>query len=79
MKRFLSKECSREDLEMPRGVEESGQSRTSNIIFADYVHSFNDDNDMQIRCTKESSLHLIRRKVFKDKGKRHLGSYISLR
>jgi len=52
-----------------RGVEESGQSRTSNIIFADYVHSFNDDNDMQIRCTEGIFTPSNQRKVFKDKGR----------
>ena len=51
MKEFLSKEFFRKDLEKPKGVQESGQ-RTSNIIFADYVQSFNDDNDIQIRCTE---------------------------
>ena len=35
-----------------KGVQESGRGRTSNIIFADYVQSFNDDNDIQIRCTE---------------------------
>ena len=52
-----------------RGVEESGQSKTSNIIFADYVHSFNDDNDMQIRCTEGIFTPSNQRKVFKDRGR----------
>ena len=52
-----------------RGVRESGQSRTSNIVFADYVESFNDDNDMQIRCTEGIFTPSNRRKVFKDKGR----------
>ena len=52
-----------------RGVEESGQSKTSNIVFADYVQSFNDDNDMQIRCTEGIFTPSNKRKVFKDKGR----------
>ena len=52
-----------------RGVEESGQSKPSNIIFADYVQSFNDDNDMQIRCTEGIFTPSNQRKVFKDKGR----------
>ena len=53
----------------PKGVQESGQGRTSNIIFADYVQSFNDDNDIQIRCTEGIFTPSNRRKVFKDKGR----------
>ena len=52
-----------------RGVRESGQSRTSNIVFADYVQSFNDDNDMQIRCTEGIFTPSNQRKVFKDRGR----------
>ena len=53
----------------PKGARESGQSKTSNIIFADYVQSFNDDNDMQIRCTEGIFTPSNRKKVFKDKGR----------
>ena len=58
MKRFLSKVLKKDLVE--KGVRESGQSRTSNIV-ADYVESFNDDNDMQIRCTEGIFLHPMKK------------------
>ena len=53
----------------PRDVRETGSARSSNIIFADYIESVNDNNDMQIRCKEGEFTPSDRSRVNKDKGR----------
>ena len=53
----------------PRDVRETGSARSSNIVFADYIESANDNNDMQIRCKEGEFTPSDRSRINKDRGR----------
>ena len=52
-----------------KGAKESGQGNPSNTIFADYIQSANDDNDMQIQCEEGKFTPSNKSRVFGDRGR----------
>lgn len=52
-----------------KGSAQEGRKRSSNTIFADFVESANNDNDMQIQCTTGIFTPANKTRVFGDTGR----------